>query len=71
MSNKSPVTRDPDGGAVWKHQEGDSYVVTGVTTDGRRFPAIHTTNWSHAAGNKLDKGNRWLLRDGKRYLIGS
>lgn len=58
-----------EGHAVWTELPGDSYVVTGVLTSGRRFPAIHCQDWRHARGINLYRGSKWLVRDGKRYLI--
>lgn len=35
------------------------YKVTGVLRNGRRFKAIHTTNWHHAMCINLWRGNVW------------
>lgn len=65
----SPLTRDPASGTVsWDSQPDDSYLVTGVDTDGRRF-RIETGSWLHASGLNLYRGTRWLVRDGRRYRI--
>jgi hypothetical protein len=64
---KSPVERIGNL-AEWAHQKGDQYVVTGVTTNGKRFRRI-TDNWIFAEGINLWRGSKWLLRDGKRYLL--
>jgi hypothetical protein len=68
--NPSPFTVLPDGRKEWEHKAGDSYVVTGRYPDGRRFRAI-IANWCHVAGINLWRGHKWLVRDGKRYLIQS
>ena len=63
----SPLTRTADS-LSWTHQDGDKYVVTGVTTDGQRFRQSYTA-WFWARGINLYRGSKWLLRDGKRWLI--
>lgn len=52
----------------WNHKEGDKYLVTGVDRSGKRFRLCYT-NWVMAQGINLWTGCRWLIRDGKRYLI--
>ena len=52
----------------WVKRPGDTYVVTGTARNGKRF-AMTTDNWLHAASINVWQGNKWLLRDGKRYLI--
>ena len=52
----------------WTHQDGDTYVVTGVDTRGRRFKRTFDS-WRWAAGINLYRGSKWLVRDGKRRLI--
>lgn len=64
----SPITRLPDGTATWVVQPGDKYVVTGVTRDGRRFRQTCGT-WFQARCVNLWRGSKWLLRDGRRYLL--
>lgn len=65
---KSPIERS-NGRAEWTPIAGDTYVVTGVTTDGRRFR--RQGPWSTIGQINLWRGNRWLLRDGRKYLIQS
>ena len=55
--------------AYWNHKEGDLYVCTGVNTRGKRMKPIYTNDWFHASCINLYRGNKWLLRDGKRYRI--
>ena len=52
----------------WYSQETDSYDVTGITVDGKRFK-LTTTKWWHANGINLFRGSVWLVRDGKRTLV--
>lgn len=53
---------------TWTHEQGDSYLVTGVDRRGRRF-AIRCATWLHASGINVWRGSKWLLRDGKRKLL--
>lgn len=69
MKTKSPIERNQYNVTSWIHQAGDSYVVTGVLTNGRRFKPIHTDLWAYANGINLYRGTKWLVRDGKRYVI--
>lgn len=69
MKTKSPIERNEYNEVSWTHQEGDLYVVTGVRTNGRRFKPIHTRQWAYANGMNLYRGTKWLVRDGKRYVI--
>lgn len=64
----SPFSKRTDGTVSWKSQPGDSYLVTGKTVDGKRFRQTHPT-WFWANGINLWRGSKWLLRDGKRYLL--
>jgi hypothetical protein len=52
----------------WDQKEGYKYLVTGVDRNGKRFRLCYT-NWVMAQGINLWSGRRWLVRDGKRYLI--
>lgn len=47
---------------------GDTFLVTGVNRDGRRF-RIKTTSAQLAMGINLWRGSKWLVRNGKRKLI--
>lgn len=62
-----PINRT-GGVATWDPQAGDLYVVTGRTRNGRRFRQTWAS-WGQASRINLWRGSRWLLRDGKRYLI--
>lgn len=69
----SPFTKDPATGEVsWEHRPGDRYLVTGVLyrtgNGGKRFRAEYYY-WEHVRGVNLWRGSKWLIRDGKRYLI--
>lgn len=48
--------------------EGDTFLVTGVDRNGKRF----SRSFKHMTfiyGINLWRGSRWLVRDGKRKLI--
>jgi len=65
----SPIERT--GNSVsWVAKDGDKYVVTGVDTEGKRFSLTYRDWWTASCIN-LHRGNRWLLRNGKRWLINS
>lgn len=67
---KSPVTRASDGTCTWLSVPGDTYLVVGRTVDGRGFRQVHTS-WAYAKGINLYNGRKYLVRDGRRYLIAS
>lgn len=52
----------------WTHKAGDSYLVTGTDTNGKRFRIVCAT-WLHARGINLQSGCKWLVRDGKKTLL--
>jgi hypothetical protein len=53
---------------IWDHKEGDKYLVTGTDRNGKRFRLCYN-DWVMARSINLWSGRRWLLRNGKRYLI--
>jgi hypothetical protein len=63
-----PVTFDENGGASWTQEAGDQYVATGVDRSGKRF-VFTGSNWRHIKCINIWQGSRWLLRNGKRFLI--
>jgi hypothetical protein len=67
MSNE--IISRANGQVEWTHQAGDYYEVSGVDRDGRRFATIRSESWGYAAGINLYQGTKWLVRDGRRYLI--
>lgn len=69
MKTKSPIEKNQYNEVSWQPQPGDSYVVTGVLTNGRRFRPIRTDNWAYANGINLWRGTKWLVRNGKRHVI--
>lgn len=70
MRTYTPIKRHPDHGQVsWVHRDSDKYVVTGVLRSGHRFGPLVYSGWTQANAINLWRGSRWLLRDGKRYLI--
>jgi hypothetical protein len=65
------LEKERNGTAVsWKPQPGDRYDVTGVDRYGRRF-SMRFQSWFHAKCINLWRGNKWLVRNGKRYRIQS
>lgn len=52
----------------WSYEKGDQYLITGVTLDGKRFRTTYSS-WQIAKCINLWSGHKWLVRDGKRYLI--
>lgn len=52
----------------FQHMSGDSYIVTGVDRDGKRFRKSYT-NPHFALAINLWNGSVWQVRDGKRKLI--
>lgn len=64
---KSPITHT-HGFPSWEHKEGDRYLIVGKDTAGQRV-RIEAQVWSYANGIKVYRGNKYLIRDGKRYLI--
>jgi hypothetical protein len=59
-----------NGKAEWEHQEGDKYLVVGKDRDGKRFRR-ENEKWGWIAGINVWNGNKYLVRDGKRYKIQS
>lgn len=64
---ESPIKKQ-DGVTTWEQVNGDKYLVTGVDRNGKRF-RITTESWPYARGINLWRGNKWLLRDGRRFKI--
>ena len=63
----NPITRT-NGTASWMAKAGDSFIVTGTRMDGERF-TIRTKHWWHARTINVWRGSKWLVRDGRRWLI--
>jgi hypothetical protein len=69
MKTDQPITVDPGTGVrSWETKHGDSYVVTGIDRNHRRF-VRHCRSWFEAENIVLWTGSKWLLREGKRYLL--
>jgi len=47
------------------HHNGDTYEVTGVLTNGKRFKPIVTSNPHHALGINLYRGTVWQRKAGE------
>lgn len=71
---KSPITlvRESAGNEEtreWTPQPGDRYLVTGLMAHSTRRFRKYFSSWATANGINLWRGSKWLVRDGKRYLI--
>lgn len=66
---KSPITRNADGTCSWSTQDGDTYQATGILRSGRRMEPITSSHWHYINGLNIWRGTKWLVRDGKRYVI--
>lgn len=67
--NTPPIIRRADGTAEWTQKPGDFYLVTGRDIEGRRNPPRLCATWREALGWNYYAGARWLVRNGRRYLI--
>jgi len=61
------VIKKENGKAIWTHLEGDTYIATGVDRNGKRFK--RTGPWGFIGNINIWRGSKWLVRNGKRYLI--
>lgn len=50
-------------------EPGDTFEVTGTVRNGKRFK-LTTNSIRQAKSVNVIKGTRWLIRDGKRSVIG-
>ena len=66
---KNPI-QIVNGLATWQHEPGDSYVATGKDRNGKRFRR-ENEKWVWIAGINVWNGNKYLVRNGKRYKIQS
>lgn len=57
-----------NGTVEWTHNVGDTYLVTGVDRNGKRF-RVSTPNWVHASGINVFRGSKWLVRDGRKVRL--
>lgn len=57
-----------NGQASWFHDGNTTYLVTGVTVDGKRFNQTHS-NWAQANGVNLYRGSKWIMREKDKYTI--
>jgi hypothetical protein len=65
--SKSPIIKDgPQKG--WTHLDGDQYAVTGIDREGKKFSLLYP-DWQTAQSINVWRGTKWLIRDGKRYVI--
>lgn len=62
------ITKNSDGTISWIHHTQDVYLATGIMTNGKRFKT-QSNNWHWIKGINLWRGNKWLLRGGKRYKL--
>lgn len=68
IKHRGPFTVMPNGTVTWVHRDTDRYAVTGVDVYGDRFSLTYS-RYATAACINLYRGSRWLVRNGKRYLI--
>ena len=52
----------------WEEQAGDYYLVTGQDRAGKRFRTRCNT-WQQGAGINGWQGSKWVVRNGKKWLI--
>jgi hypothetical protein len=64
---KSPIDCT-HGTASWESKGGDKYLVVGKDCVGQRV-RIEGTNWAYINGINIWQGNKYLIRNGKRYPI--
>lgn len=69
MKTKSPIKIDAHGIVSWISKEGDSYLATGINRDGTKRFKMKYTSWNYVKGINIWRGTKWLVRDGKRYII--
>jgi hypothetical protein len=62
------ITKNSDGTISWTHLPSDYYVATGTTRDGKRFRTASFA-WKWISGINLWRGNKWLVRNGKRHKL--
>lgn len=67
---KSPIVKSADGSTHWIDAPGDTFVVTGVARNGKRFK-IESASWPYVRGINVWRGTKWLLRNGRRFKITS
>lgn len=65
----NPITKEKDGRVSWLPKEGDSYLVTAIDKYGKRLPSVKCATWAYANMLNVWKGRKYLVRDGKKYLI--
>lgn len=61
----NPITRHKDGTVSWEHNEGDKYLV--ISHSPRKRMVYNEWKWARCIN--LRNGNKYLLRDGKRYKL--
>jgi len=66
--NNNPIIKTPNGEGSWIQKEGDTYKATGIDRGGKRF-AIRSSTWAYINGINVWQGSKWLIRDGKKFLI--
>lgn len=66
----NPITKHKDGTISWDSMQGDCYLATGVTRDGKRF-RTSSADYRFIRCINLWRGTKWLVRNGKRYKLQS
>lgn len=60
---KSPIVN-----GEWTHEQGDKYLVVGIDKAGQRY-RTESEIWRYIEGINIYRGNKYLIRNGRRYLI--
>jgi hypothetical protein len=63
---KSPIEKT-NGACQWQEKPGDTYLVTDIDCDGKRFR--RSGGWRWISCINVWRGSFWLVRDGRRFLI--
>lgn len=64
------ITKTANGEIAWTHEAGDSYLVTGTDVYGKKF-SIKCGTWFTAKCINLYRGNKYLVRNGKKIKLQS
>ena len=68
MVKIEPVVDRRGGSVAWTSMPGDTYLVIGKDRNGKKFRQVHRAWWMANAINLLN-GRKYLVRNGKRYLL--
>lgn len=68
INKVNPFNKETNGIHEWTALAGDMYMATGKDRNGKRFN-IKSHSWMYIRGINVWRGSKWLLRDGRRWLI--